>query len=105
MESHCGDLCVRHVVSSTSASPTSGNLSPFVFLGAFSLGHEILLDLSRGFSFSKGAVSLRIATHGKLVSHHDIARGVSSEEVISGAEAHGSHSGNTDVEGHVVLGG
>jgi hypothetical protein len=26
------------------------------------------------------------------------------KRVISGAEAHGSHSRNTDVEGHVVLG-
>jgi hypothetical protein len=46
---------------SISASPASGNIVPFVFHWSFSLGNEILLDLSKG--FTKGAVTFRIASH------------------------------------------
>ena len=40
-----------------------------------------------------------------MVTHHDVAGGIGSEEVISPVSADLSHSGDRDVETSVVFGG
>jgi hypothetical protein len=107
VKSHGGDLGVGHEVGSTLASPASGDLVPFELLGASSLGHEVLLDLSLrlwGWEITHVAVTGGIAREGEFVSHHDVTGRVSSEEVVRELHADVTHSGDADAQAEVVLG-